>query len=330
MPATARSHADPAGPRKPGWRSAGVVLVVVAVYCASLWWLDRSNGTFQRVSSAWHWLPMAALPVFASYLVRYWRWRWLLRRNGDPVPFALGLCGYLAGFALTATPGKAGELLRLRYFGRIGVPAPRTLAAFVFERACDLLVVLLLSMVAAPLFPGLATLAGIVLAFVLLLFAIARWHALRDGIERAVVFVPTVWLRRACVFALSAARALDSHLDARALGMGLASGILAWSLTSAVFMGACIGFGVDVDPLLAFGIYPLAMLVGALSFVPGGVGTTELAIILMLNRLGVGTDDALAIAVGTRLVTLWFATGVGGGAVLLLERKGLRRAADPH
>ena len=42
---------------------------------------------------------MAALPVFASYLVRYWRWRWLLRRNGDPVPFALGLCGYLAGFA---------------------------------------------------------------------------------------------------------------------------------------------------------------------------------------------------------------------------------------
>lgn len=331
MPVTAPPHADPAAPRRPGWRSTGFVLLVIALYCAGLWWLDRSNGTFQRLSSAWYWLlSLAALPVFASYLVRYWRWRWLLRRNGDPVPFALGLCGYLAGFALTATPGKAGELLRLRYFGRMGVPATRTMAAFVFERACDLLVVLMLSSAAAPLFPGLAKLACIVLAFVLLLFATARWHAMQNGIERAIVHVPTAWLRRMCVFALSAARSLDSHLDARSLGTGVAAGLLAWSLTSLVFMGVCIGFGVNIDPFLAFGIYPLAMLVGALSFVPGGVGTTELAIVLMLNHLGVGKGDAIAVAVGTRLVTLWFATGVGAGAVLLLERAGLRGEADPR
>jgi uncharacterized protein (TIRG00374 family) len=95
-------------------------------------------------------------------------------------------------------------------------------------------------------------------------------------------------------------------------------------------MGVCAGFGVNIDPLLAFGIYPLAMLVGSMSFIPGGVGTTELAIVLMLNRLGVGTGDALAVAVGTRLVTLWFATGVGGVAVLLLERMGIRSATDPR
>ncbi len=303
---------------------------MVAAYFASLWWLDRSNGTFQRLSSAWYWLSLAALPVFASYLVRYWRWRWLLHRNGDLVPFARGLCGYLAGFALTATPGKTGELLRIRYFGRMGVPASRTLAVFVFERACDLLIILLLSLAAAPLFPGLATLACIVLAFVLLLFAAARWRAMQDRTEHAITHLQITWLRRAWVFALAAARSLDSHLDARAFWTGLATGMLAWSLTSAVFMGVCIGFGVDISPLLAFGIYPLAMLVGALSFVPGGVGTTELAIVLMLSRLGVGTGDALAVAVGTRLVTLWFATSVGGGAVLLLEKTSLRHAADPH
>ena len=153
MPVTAPTRADRSGPRDPGWRSAGFVILLVAAYCASLWWLDRSNGTFQRLSSAWHWLSLATLPVFASYLVRYWRWRWLLHRNGDLVPFARGLCAYLAGFALTATPGKAGELLRIRYFSRMAVPASRTLAAFVFERALDLLVILLLSFAAAPIFP---------------------------------------------------------------------------------------------------------------------------------------------------------------------------------
>ncbi len=330
MPVKAPQSAGRKKSRDPGWHSAGIVLLIVVAYCATLWWLDRSNGTFQRLSSAWHWLLFAVAPVFATYLLRFWRWHWLLRRNGHQVPGARGLCAYLAGFALTATPGKAGELMRMRYFSRMGVPAAGTLATFVFERACDLLVILVLSLAAARLFPGLATLACIVLAFVLLLFATARWRTMQDVIERAIARIPVFWLRCACVFALSAARGLDSYLDARTLGMGLGIGVLAWGLTSAVFMGVCSGFGVNIDPLLAFGIYPLAMLVGAMSFIPGGVGTTELAIVLMLNRLGVNTGEALAVAVGTRLVTLWFATGVGGIAVLLLERTGIRGDSDPH
>lgn len=315
-------------PRDPAWRSAGFVLLLVGAYGLGLWWLDRSNDTFQRLASAWHWLPLTTVPVFATYLVRFWRWRWLLRRLGDDVPFSIGFCAYLAGFALTATPGKAGELLRIRYFGRMGVSPSRTLAVFIFERACDLLTILLLSLTAASFVPGLAALGGIALAFVLLLFAGARWRAMHGVIERTIPHVPFAWLRRACAFAVSATKAVSLCLEARTLGTSLAAGVMAWGLTSAVFVGVCAGFGLTVDPLIAFGIYPLAMLVGALSFVPGGVGTTELAIVLMLNRLGVGTGDALAAAVATRLVTLWFAVGVGGVAVLLAERSSLRAVAD--
>mgnify|MGYP000882218938 CR=1 FL=1 len=330
MPVTVPSRADRTSPRNPDWRSTAFVLLVVGAYCAGLWWLDRSNGTFQRLASAWHWLPVAVLPVFATYLVRFWRWRWLLRRSGHSIPFAPGLCAYLAGFALTATPGKAGELLRIRYFGRMGVPSSETLAVFVFERACDLLVILLLSLAAARLFPGLAMLGSSVLSFVLLLFVAAQWRAMQGLLERAIAHVPLAWARRTGGFALSATRALGRHLDVRALITSLGTGITAWSLTSAVFMGVCAGFGVGIDPLIAFGIYPLAMLVGALSFVPGGIGTTELAIVLMLNRLGIGTPDALAVAVGTRLVSLWFAMGAGGIAVFLMERRGLQPAAAPR
>lgn len=322
-------RANPGGSPAPGGRSAAFVLLVVVAYGVGLWWLDRSNGTFQRLASAWHWLLLAIIPVFATYLVRFWRWRWLLQRRGHVVPYWWGLCAYLAGFALTATPGKAGELLRIRYFGRMDVRPLDTVAAFVFERACDLLVILLLSMAAAPLFPGLDLLAGCVLVFVLLLFAIARWRALHGAAERTVARIPADWARRACTFTLSATNQVGDHFDSRAFGASLVSGILAWSLTAGVFVGVCAGFGLNIDPFLAFGIYPLAMLIGALSFVPGGVGTTELAIVLMLGRLGIGASDALAVAVGTRLVTLWFAIGVGAAAVLLLERIGLA-AADPR
>ena len=92
---------------------------------------------------------------------------------------------------------------------------------------------------------------------------------------------------------------------------------MAWGLTASVFVG--MGMGLHVDPIVAFGIYPLAMLVGALSFVPGGVGTTELAIVLMLNRLGIATADAIAVAVAARLVTLWYAIAVGALAMIRAE-----------
>ncbi|MCW0458799.1 hypothetical protein NB712_003895 [Xanthomonas sacchari] len=131
--------------------------------------------------------------------------------------------------------------------------------------------------------------------------------------------LPGRWLRGTAQFAVFAAMELRACLGASQLVRSLIAGAGAWGLTSAVFVGLCSGLGLDLDPLVAFGIYPLAMLIGALSFVPGGVGTTELAIVLMLDRLGVATADAIAVAVAARLVTLWYAVAVGALAMSATE-----------
>ncbi|QNH14133.1 MULTISPECIES: lysylphosphatidylglycerol synthase transmembrane domain-containing protein [unclassified Xanthomonas] len=305
---------------------AGFVLLLCAGYVATLFWVDRGNGTFSRLSEVGHLMALATLPVSASYLFRYWRWRWLLQRYGHPVPFVAGLAGYLAGFALTATPGKAGELLRIRYFARMGVPARRTIAVFVFERASDLLIILALSLLAAPVFPTLGVLAAVVLAFVGLLFGAAAWPPLLDRLTGLVRWMPGRWLQRLAQFALAAALELRGCLGARQFGQSMVAGLMAWGLTSSVFVGLCLGMGLQLDPIVAFGIYPLAMLVGALSFVPGGVGTTELAIVLMLDRLGIATADAIAVAVAARLVTLWYAILVGALAMIRAEFRPRGRA----
>ncbi|MEL4891282.1 lysylphosphatidylglycerol synthase transmembrane domain-containing protein [Xanthomonas protegens] len=311
-------------PRHRADRLALFVVLLCGGYLAALWWIDRGNGTFARLGAIWPLLALAVLPVSASYLFRFWRWRWLLQRQGHAVPFWLGWTAYLAGFALTATPGKAGELLRIRYFARMGVPAGRTLAVFVFERASDLLVILALSLLAAPVFPTLGTLAAVVLGFVALLFGAAAWPALLAWLEGMGHRLPGRWLRRTVQFAVFAAVELRACLGTAQMVRSLIAGAGAWGLTSAVFVGMCRGLGLELDPVVAFGIYPLAMLIGALSFVPGGVGTTELAIVLMLDRLGVATADAIAVAVAARLVTLWYAVAVGAlamGATEFLQRR---------
>ncbi len=298
---------------------AAFVLLLCAGYVAALVRIDHGNGTFSRLGGVWHLLLLATVPVTATYFLRYWRWRWLLQRSGLAVPFWRGLAGYLAGFALTATPGKAGELMRIRYFARLGVPAERTLGVFVFERASDLLVIVSLSMLAAPVFPALATLTAAVLGSVCLLFGAAAWPPLLALLARMGERLPGRWPSALVGFGLAAALELRRCLTLRAFGQSMFAGLMAWGLTSAVFVGLCMGMGVPLDPVVAFGIYPLAMLIGALSFVPGGVGTTELAIVLMLNQLEVPTDDAIAVAVAARLVTLWYAISIGAFAMSTAE-----------
>jgi len=98
-------------------------------------------------------------------------------------------------------------------------------------------------------------------------------------------------------------------------------GAAAWLLTAAAFALLCQALGIALPWPLALGIYPLAMLVGALSFVPGGVGTTEAAIVVMLGASGVAVDTALTVAIGIRLVSLWLAVVVGMLAMAFLELK---------
>ena len=304
---------------RPSWRSAAFVALLCAAYVAAAWWIDRSNGAFQRLAGLALPLALAAPAVMTTYLARYWRWNWLLHRQGHRLAWRRGLVAYLAGFALTATPGKAGELLRLRYFAQVGVPVERSLAAFVFERASDLLVILLLSLLAAPVFPALGALAAVVLIFVGVLFCMAAWPA---GLRTAATLaqrLPFAWLRRWVAFSLGAAHEFGLCLGPASFARSLLAGLVAWGLTSAVFLWICANLGISLPPMVGWGIYPLAMLVGALSFVPGGVGTTELAIVVMLQRLDVSAPEAWAAAIGVRLVTLWFAMGTGAVALLWLE-----------
>lgn len=295
------------------------VLAVAVTYAVALWWFDRDKYIQAQLAELKLPLVGALVLVFLTYGIRYYRWRYLLLRQGASFPDHHGFLAYLSGFAFTVTPGKTGELIRIRYYRQLGVAPERTFGVFVFERALDLLVILLLSLFAAALAPSFGTLAIAVLIFVAALFVAALWPASRRMLTGFAARLPGEPLRRLATFLLRGVDELGRFLRPVEGLVGLLTGTLAWLLTSSIFVGIVHTMGLDLPWPVVLGIYPLAMLVGALSFVPGGVGTTELAIVLMLGQFGIEARDAIAVAVGVRLVTLWFAVAVGILAILLLE-----------
>jgi uncharacterized protein (TIRG00374 family) len=68
---------------------------------------------------------------------------------------------------------------------------------------------------------------------------------------------------------------------------------------------------ISVTIWLGVGIYAISVLIGALSFIPGGLGSTEAVMGFLLVAAGASPGDAVASTIICRVSTLWFAVFIG-------------------
>jgi hypothetical protein len=238
---------------------------LTVVYLAALWWSEARSGEWPSVRSSWQVLPVLLAWSCASFVARYSRWHWLVARAGHRVRWQAGAQAYFAGFAFTASPGKLGELVRVRYFAWQGVPAEVVVGAFVFERAFDLLVVLTLACAYAGSPPALGAAALFVAAIVgavAVLVARPGWpHQVADRLRARG------WRRPARALRITAdgLRACRQWFTAADVAVSLAAGLLAWGCQAASFLAVVDALGIRLPLATALGLYPLAMLAGAAS-----------------------------------------------------------------
>ena len=250
---------------------------------------------------------LLALPTLA-FVLRFFRWDVYLRSLGHAIRWPAHARIYIAGFALTTTPGKVGENLRALYLRPRGVPVAHSLGAFVAERLGDLVVMLFLSGLTFGLIERYSSAVALTSALtVALLVALRspRFPALLEGsggpgaIARA---------RAAAGRGLHAARAL---LGARLLIVGVAIALLAWGSEAIAFVLAARWVGVDLPLTVGIGAFALGTLLGAVSMFPGGVGPTEAVMGGLLVLAGGTVPEATAATILVRAVTLWWAVFLG-------------------
>ena len=72
------------------------------------------------------------------------------------------------------------------------------------------------------------------------------------------------------------------------------------------------GFGVNtIDLLSIISSYSSSLIVGALSFIPGGLGVAEGSLIGLFSLQNIDFSEAIVIVVLIRFFTLWFSTIAG-------------------
>ncbi len=291
-----------------------ISLVAVLAYAAFTFWSgwDETVEAARRIGLGGG-LLLLSLSVF-NYTVRFGRWQYYLNRLGYRVPVGPSLHYYLASFAFTITPGKLGEGVRSFYLRPYGVPYTASFSALFVERLFDLTATLILATLGVVYFGRylplvLIPVAGIVVLLLLLNSAAFRGWFRNLGIRRLGGILD----------ALDAAATLSRG---RLLLTGLGLSLLGWGAEATAFWVIVTRLGLEPPLIASFGIYGLAISIGALSFLPGGLGGTEATMILLLGVSGASVADAGAATILLRLATLWFAVLLGVAATLGLRRGG--------
>lgn len=296
-----------------GWRYRAVILSVVF---SALGYLGFSLwGGWQDVSSAIAkvgvlGIAIALLMSAGNYCTRFLRWQGYLLALGHPIAWRKSLQIYLAGFALTTTPGKAGEALRGVLLKPLGVPYPKSFAAFFSERLSDLFAIVLLTLFGLSLYPEARPL---IVAGVILVIAGFALLTQRKLIEKLDALIP---IKHGKALGL-AKHLLHILLEAQCchgpkiLIIATFLSVLGWSAEALAFYWILDWMGADIPLAFSVFVFALAMLAGALSFMPGGLGGTEAVMVALLIWKGMPASDAIAATVLIRLATLWFAVGIG-------------------
>lgn len=225
---------------------------------------------------------------------------------------------YMAGFALTTTPAKAGETIRSLYLKSHGIKYSHSLAAFFTERLLDVVVITIFAMFSLLVFEGYTNYVFVtVIAFVLVLPGLRTRRFIHILTSRAQK-VHQVFFKRLFSHTATLLDAAYNLLGIHVLYIGLSAGIVAWAIQGVAFYFVLTVLGYDISLYMAIAIYAISLLIGALSFVPGGIGTTEVVMGLLLHSLGADVTIAVSAPLISRLSTLWFAVVLGLLAILRL------------
>ena len=295
------------------WQLKALILSIVVAaggYLAfSLWsgWEDV-RAAFLQIGLLGTLITL--LLSLVNYGLRFIRWQVYLAKLGYRIDMLPSLRIYLSGFALTTTPGKAGETFRGVLLKQYKVPFSTTLVAFISERLSDLVAIVLLTLVGLSQYPqskGMVLAGGVAIA--ILLVSISNNTALNYIHNWA-------YKRRGKPFSLliQAVNLLKESRQCHTPGILLFStiiSVIAWSAEALAFYLLLQWLGADISFSFAIFVYALSMLAGALSFLPGGLGSAEAVMTSLLVIKGMTMPTAIAATVFIRLATLWFAVLIG-------------------
>lgn len=306
------------------WRDIAILGALFAFVIAGLAGLAAATG-WEETKHQLMQLNLTQVTILlalslVNYLFRGARWHLFSNRLGLPTTLIQDLRHFLGGFAMSVTPGRVGELIRMRWLKReTGWAVERTAPLVLMDRASDLAAMALILAGGVALSAGGIAMAMPVAIFALAAAFVATRPKLLAGcitlLYRAFGKFPRLMGR-----VRMAARSLGVFSKGPIMAAALALGLIGWIAEGYAFHLLLMWMGADIGFAKAVAIFTFSTLAGGLTGAPGGVGGAEAAMVALLSLEGIPLDVSIPATAVIRLTTLWFAILIGLAVFPVAER----------
>jgi len=288
-------------------RSGFVLIAVLSAYVGATLWAGHGSWRVALRSISLGDILIVVGLTSIGFLLRAGRWHYYIRVLDWNVPLLHSISAFAASIALTATPGKSGELAKailLRSQHKISVA--QGAGVLLIERLGDLFAVIALAIGGLTLFVDLS---GYVFASVVVIGAAVFLTLNSRVVLMRAQAIPE--LRKLSLRLVNVLDAVVVLMRPIPVLVGASIALAAWSCEALAFHYLVRRLGIDSSLLVSFSIYGLSTVAGALSMLPGGLGGVEAVMAFLLTRLAPPSGVATLAVVIFRFCTLWLFSLIG-------------------
>ena len=289
-----------------------LILVAAAVIYAIFLFASDYDTISETISSFnVNFLPHILFFATASWIPIFIKWHFLLKNSNIHVPVKGNIVVFLSGMGLELTPGHVGALIKSQILKtKFSISRTKTAPIVLIEKVYDLIGAIIASIMGIIILGMETYLIAIALSALALIFFLMCYRPAFD------LFLGLIAKRK--FFSKYIENISDSYeiikksTSVKSFTICILLSIAYWSIISAGVYYILAGFGIDmIDYLKILSIYTSSAFLGAITFIPGGIGVTEGSLTGLLSMQGVDISVALVLSVMIRLFAFWYPVCVG-------------------
>ncbi len=288
-----------------------VIIITIIIYAIFLLISDIEKISDKIFDFKIEFIPIIVSLVVLSWLISYTRWNVLLKNNSIHIPHSINFQIFLVGGALGITPGKVGELFKSQILkDKFNIPRAKTAPLFVVEKFLDLISAMIVTLIGIWFIPeiGYLTIIGLILSIII--FKILTSKKFFTKIIN--FFIKFKFFKKYLEPLSSSHDVLHKSMISKKMILLLLLSICYWITIGIAAYFVIEAFGIStIGVINSISTYSSSLIIGAISFIPGGIGVAEGSLIGLLTIQNVDFSDAIVIVVLLRFFTLWFSTIAG-------------------
>ena len=290
-----------------------VMIILCIIFYNILSYYSDSAKLFELIT----YFPVEIIKAFSliitAYILRYIRWRYILNYLGQSPSIIKDLLIWFGSFAFAATPLRTGELSRcflLKH--KCGINKSFSLVAIFFERITDGISLLLIVFSHLPLLLSWANFTKFNYYFVIIPLLLPILFFFKKNILSIFKkFYYKFSFKNVDGLRFSFYEKLKILFRKKIIIISIFIGLISWTFEGISFFILLKGFNASLNIQNAIVSQLSSGLLGAVSFMPGGIGTTEASSIAILLAQNINLNIATSATLLGRFISLWLISFIG-------------------